>query len=154
MPDGLPVRPGLAPAASCGGLAAKLRGEKPGRRFRTQKERLRPRGWAEPSGQLPKRLTVGDAAREEERPQSREANIAGAGSRNKREVGNGAMRALQAIKPLIQNSPKRFDKKRGSIRRWSLERSGRSQIQSSGKWTWEEDTPFAGWVVVEGGGFD
>jgi len=73
--------------------------------------------------------------------------IDGERSRHKRESGNGAMRSPQA-------GPETFWKKRGSIRRWSLERSGRSQIQSNGKWTREEDTPFAGWASVEGGGYD
>ena len=88
------------------------------------------------------------------RLQSREVTILASRSRHKRETGNRAMRSPHATKPLKQNEPKRFGKKRGSIRRWSLERSGRSQIQSNGEWTREEDTPFAGWAFVEGGGYD
>jgi hypothetical protein len=42
------------------------------------------------------------------------------------------MHPAHAPRPLIQKGRKRFGKKRGSIRRWSLERSGRSQIQSDG----------------------
>lgn len=34
-------------------------------------------------------------------------------------------------------------KKRGSIRRWSLMKRTEVQIESGGKWTREEDTPFA-----------
>jgi hypothetical protein len=37
----------------------------------------------------------GDAAREEERPQSREANIGGSALAHKRELGTAAMRLMQ-----------------------------------------------------------
>ena len=66
--------------------------------------------------------------------------------------------AKSETEPCARRSPQAgphgyWRKKRGSIRRWSL-KIGPKPNQSGGEWTREEDTPFAGWASVEGGGYD
>ena len=107
----------------------------------------------------------GDAAREEERLQSHDANIDASGRVYKREVGKAAMRSMhsrryctcvacframllsnrQAVRPASPEMlPNRFAQKRGSIRRWSLMTGPKSKSEVGGKWTREEERHLPG----------